>query len=646
MKIVRKNLFVVACLLIVPVEHLFGQEILFSVDGAPVYTDEFIYTYKKNNINNQKGFSKKDIDDYLDLYINFKLRVHEAYQLKLDTIGSLKNEYEQYKQQIKKPYLSDNNIKEELIREAYDRYQEEIRASHILIRVGPEAPPKDTLTAYQKIKKIKDEAVKGSDFSSLAKQYSEDPGGKINGGDLGYFTSMQMVYPFETGAWNTPVGGISEIVRTRFGYHIIKVTDRRASGGKAEVAHIMVRTMVGADSVNKKAKERIFHAYDQLASGFGWNEVCSMYSEDVNTKGSGGVLQPFRNSVMSLPPEFKDQAFSLANPGDLSDPFTTRYGWHIVKLIEKHPLEGLEEMRPEIQNAIGRDERSQLEERAVIARLKTENGFDERQWVKTKLFTFETTDEIRKNIGGDSTMFSIGDRQLKVSDFERHVGRQNKAGGPGLSLPANYEMFVKEQVLEYEENVLEKKYPEFSYLLQEYREGILLFHLMDEKIWSGAGRDSTALLGHYMLHRDDYLWDVRYDCTIFSSLEEEVIRLAYDQLLADSTLEAGALIEKLPENSRTRIDYEKGKFEQGRHAALNKTLSEGNHLLEVGNIWYLLHIENVLPPGHKEFEEVKGLVMSDYQQVLEERWTDELKNKYVVKLHKKGKKEVYKTLVN
>ncbi|MDH5603237.1 MAG: peptidyl-prolyl cis-trans isomerase, partial [Cyclobacteriaceae bacterium] len=256
---------------------LFAQDILFTIDHKPVYSEEFIHVYRKNNINNKDAFSKKDIDEYLTLFINFKLRVHEAYQQKLDTIISLNNEYESYKEQLRKPYLTDQKVTDALLKEAYDRYKFDIKASHILIRVSPNANPDDTLKAYQKIQDIRNMATSGKSFSDLARQYSEDPGGRENGGELGYFSALQMVYPFETAAYNTSVGEISTPVRTRFGYHLIKIEDKKLSAGKIQVAHIMIRNIPN-QSVDEitSTRDKIFSVYDQLKAGYPWDDVCKL----------------------------------------------------------------------------------------------------------------------------------------------------------------------------------------------------------------------------------------------------------------------------------------------------------------------------------------------------------------------------------
>ena len=303
---------------------------LFTVNKKAVTTDEFIYLYKKNHQNKAEDFTSEKIQEYLDLFINFKLKVEEAKARGLDTTQAFIREFNQYKEELRKPYLPDTKLTDSLVRLTYDRMKEEVKASHILINVKPDASPEDTLKAYNRIIEIRNKIKAGEDFGMAASQFSEDPSARSNNGNLGYFTALQMVYPFETAAYNTKVGEISMPVRSRFGYHIIYVADRRPARGEVEVSHIMIRT--GDDKDNEKAKNTIFDLYDQLQGGVKWEELCKQYSEDPGSKDNGGKLRQFGTGAMANIPEFERIAFSLSKPGEISDPFQTQYGWHIIRL--------------------------------------------------------------------------------------------------------------------------------------------------------------------------------------------------------------------------------------------------------------------------------------------------------------------------
>src|SRR5687767_14055445 len=241
---------------------------LFTVNKNSVTVDEFIYLYKKNHQDPQKDFTKEKIEEYLDLFVKFKLKVEEARSRGLDTTKVFLKEFSGYKDELRKPYLPDAKIIDSLVKLTYARMQEEVNASHVLVALKPDASPGDTLKAYTKITGLREKTLNGADFGQLATEFSDDPSAKMNKGNLGYFTAMQMVYPFESAAYETKVGSISVPVRTRFGYHLIKVTNRRPARGEVEVSHIMIRT--GSAKENEKVKDAIFNVYDQLQAGMGW----------------------------------------------------------------------------------------------------------------------------------------------------------------------------------------------------------------------------------------------------------------------------------------------------------------------------------------------------------------------------------------
>src|SRR5688572_8033978 len=246
----------------------------FTVNKKPVTVDEFIYLYKKNHQDLQKDFTNEKINEYLDLFINFKLKVEEAKKRGLDTTKVFLKEYNGYREELRKPYLPDAKIIDSLVKLTYERMKVEVSAAHILISVKPDASPEDTLKTYQKIQELRKKiVVTGEDFGSVASKSSEDPSAKINQGNLGYFTAMQMVYPFESAAYTTKVGEVSQPIRTRFGYHILKVLDRRPARGEVEVSHIMLRIGNGKDTV--KVKDAIFNIYDQLQGGMKWEDLCT-----------------------------------------------------------------------------------------------------------------------------------------------------------------------------------------------------------------------------------------------------------------------------------------------------------------------------------------------------------------------------------
>ena len=279
-----------------------------------------------------KDESQKDLNQYLELFIGYKLKVNKAYKLGLQNSAKYQAELKSYRNQLAKNYFNDTKITEALIEEAYNRLQKEVRASHILILVDENATPEDTLKAYKKIEDIAKRANNGEDFATLAEQFSEDPSAKENKGDLGYFTAFRMVYGFENAAYNTAKGKVSKITRTRFGYHIVKVNDIRPNRGEVTVAHIMILKAKPEDADQGKPEKTINEIYQKIQQGEKFEDLAKQFSEDKSSSPKGGLLSKFGSGQLSSE-EFEEVAFSLAKPNDISKPFQSEFGWHIVKLI-------------------------------------------------------------------------------------------------------------------------------------------------------------------------------------------------------------------------------------------------------------------------------------------------------------------------
>ena len=376
MKITRLLLFVFA--LVQSAVLAQTKDVLFTIDSHPYYTDEFVRVYNKN-LDLVKDDSQKNLDNYLELYIGYKLKVEKAYKIGLHNSTNYQNELKSYRTQLSKNYLSDSKVTNELVQEAYDRLQQELRASHILVLVDENAAPEDTLKAYQKITDVKNRIESGEDFITVAQQFSEDPSVKENNGDLGYFTAFRMVYPFENAAFSTAVGKVSIPFRTRFGYHIVKVVDKRANRGEVTVAHIMIlkpvsvseKPAVNSDDTSKATIEDI---YKKIQQGESFESLAKQFSEDKSSAAKGGLLQRFGSGQLSSE-EFESVAFSLQNKNDISTPFQSQFGWHIVKLIEKHSIRTLADMKSELEDKVRKDERSLLISNSLAKKLRTTNSF-------------------------------------------------------------------------------------------------------------------------------------------------------------------------------------------------------------------------------------------------------------------------------
>jgi len=469
------------------------QRILFKINSTPQWVSEFEKNYLKN-IDIVADSSQKDIGNYLDMYINYKLKVKEAYRLKLDTVPTFIGELSRYKQQLMTPYLKDSTALEKLVKEAYYRTKYEVNVSHILIRLSPTALPKDTLKAYNLISKARKEITDGADFEDVALKYSQDPSVKNNKGRLGYFKAFQMVYPFENAAYKTPVGQISPIFKTRYGYHILKVNDKRLSQGEVEVAHIMLKNKDSVTNVNNKIK--IDSIYNLLKKGAHFSILAKKYSQDAGSSQNGGKLARF--GVGRIVQEFTDEAFALKNEGDFSKPFKTPYGWHIVKLIKKFPVNSFNKLHPQLLLKVKRGDRADLIEESVVNKLKKSYTVTD---YNTALKVFKTNNWYQKKDSLTMPILKVQDSTFTQKDFVIYLSFK------GISKYVSntvYNKFRNRKIIDYYKAHLEKTNSEYATAVKEFKEGLLLFNVMKEKVWDKAKKDSTGLKAFYMLNKTKY----------------------------------------------------------------------------------------------------------------------------------------------
>ncbi len=667
---------------------------LLTIDGKAITKSEFEAVYKKNNGKDMSA-EKKSVNDYLDLFVNFKLKVKEAEQMGLDTLPSFKQELGGYKKQLAAPYLTDKDATDKLITEAYQRMQNEVKASHILVKCAEDALPKDTLEAWhriniiltvasgktasaaqiseyeslvkknaygkakptkadtteanQKINSIKDlVAGKGVDkkkdlFSQAASATSDDVSLKDVGGSLGYFTALEMVYPFENAAYNTPVGEISKIVRTRFGYHILKVYDKRANTGEILTAHIMIKLnkdMKHDDSL--KAKQKIDEVYTKLKAGDKFEDLAKNYSDDKQTGANGGELSWFYERKFPIE-EFSKQAFALQKNGDFSKPFTTKFGWHIVLRKDRRTLPTFEAMKTELKNKVAKDSRSYQSKESFIAKLKKQYMFKEMPKEKEALNKtidstyFQGTWKAEKADKLNKELFSIADKKYTQKDFakflESHQTRRAKSDVT-MTINSQYKNFVDESLIAYEETQLDKKYPEYHNLMQEYRDGILLFDLTDKKVWSKAVKDSAGLEKFYEANKNNYLWDERADVSTYKCANDKIAKEVRKMLEAKKTEKE--ITEKLNKKSALDVSVENVTYLKGENKDVDANWKQGiaPDVKQADGKINIMLVNKLTPKTPKKLAECRGMVTSDYQNYLEKDWIANLRTNHKIDINK------------
>lgn len=626
-----------------------NDPIVMEIDGKPVTKSEFLQIYLKNNPSPK--FDQASLDEYVEMFTKFKLKVAEAEKLGYDTIPKLKKELDGYRKQLALPYLIDSVENQAMVTQAYDRIKNEVRASHILIRVDANASPKDTLAAYNKIMALKARVEKGEDFASVAKMKngSEDPSAASNGGDLGFFTAFQMVYPFEEKAFTTQIGQVSDPFRTRYGYHIVKVTDKRPSRGTIRVAHIMVST--GKDATNEakgNAEKKINEIYDKLVAGEKWESLVSLHSDDANSVKKNGELPTFGSgTTQRMVPAFEDAAFALKEVGQFSKPVKTDFGFHIIKLIEWKEVSSFESMKKELQTKVNKDERSKKTQDAFVSKLKANyhyayKGDKNLKWFNEKLDStyyqgkWTADGKLKSNkalfeLNGETKDFTQQEFAKYLEKNFRGVKRdENK-----VVVAKQYKSWEKAAILQYEESILPTKYPEYRALLKEYHDGIILYEIMQDRVWNKAVKDTAGLRAYFMANQTKYTWQKRLDATVYECLNKD-IAAKVTGMLQNDTINSKHVLDVVNKDSELNLKVKMNKFDIAQTPFLaNKALSKGvNQAYEFEGKFYVVKVAAVLEPGLKEFSEAKGMATSDYQNYLESTWLEALKSAHSVKVNK------------
>lgn len=619
--------------------------VLLTIGDEKVTLDEFERIYQKNN--NETSLNRQTPEEYLDLFINFKLKVKEAEALGMDTTSKFINELEGYRKQLARPYMTDNETREEMMKEAYDRAQYDINASHILIKLPENPTPDDTLAAYERIMEIRDRIINGESFEKVARATSDDASVQRNGGNLNYFTVFSMVYPFETAAYNTPVGEISMPFRSDYGYHILKVNDRRPARGQVKVAHIFIRVPEGMSEDQKEAAyEKAQMIYDSLQMGADFARMASTYSEEPNSARNGGEIPYFGTGRMI--PEFEDACFALEEKGEISEPVRSVIGWHIIKLIDKKPVGTYEEMKPELQEKINRGDRSRVSNQKYIGKLKEEYDFKEDRSALDAVYAAADTTLLsgQWEPGGltenTQELMVIGDRKVTTGEFVSYVASQQRNGvsrDVHSYVDALYDQFVQATVLAYEESRLPEKYPEFRYIYEEYHDGILLFDIMDQKVWTRAVEDTAGLEAFHQAHRMEYMWPERleaYEVTCTADADLDRVVKASKKILkgrwdVTDLNERYCNNDTVPCVTLTRLLVEPGENE--RVDALNRITGPGPVTVEDGVSSFII-LKGIREPEPKTLDEARGQITSDYQNYLEEQWINELREKYPVEVNR------------
>jgi peptidyl-prolyl cis-trans isomerase SurA len=624
-----------------------------TVGGKDVTAGEFIRMYRKSS---EPG-KTQDIDSYLQQYVVFKLKVADAMNAGIDTTKAYKNELNGYRNQLAQNYLTDNQAKEKLLEKTYKRSLTEINAWHILISCPEGAKPQDTLSAWQKASDIRERIMNGEPFEEVARSTSDDPSVKINGGNLGYFTVFQMIMPFEDAAYNLKKRAISEPVRTPYGYHIIKVADKRPSKGKILIAHIMKAAPPGTDEKESKlAEESINNIYKELQSGASFSELAKKYSDHKESATHGGKLAWFGTG--ELIPELSEAAFALSDTGKYTKPVRTIYAWHIIKLLDKKSPGTFEETKSYLESKINQSYLNSLSKKSFIEKLKKEYNFKINQtafnWFVKNTDTLIIKGKAKYNKSDISSgyVYSFANQYLTTKEFAAFIERRGSiivTNDPETFIDKSIEAKVSDHIIKYENSILEKKYPDFRYLMNEFHDGILLFEISGRKVWNKVQEDSTGLRRYYDEHKQNYLTRKGIEAKVYTlkSLKgEKLLKSAFKKYSRKADTDK-LMLSKFNKKGDSLLVINEGKWLKGDDPEMDKlSWTKGPQSAIINGFPSLVVINNVLEPVPLPFEEVQGEMMTGYQEFLENEWIKQLKEKYSVKIYDLVFNEVKKSLNN
>lgn len=609
--------------------------VLMTINGKDIHLSEFEYLYKKNN---QQQVDKESLDQYVERFVTYKQKVADAEAEGIDTLKSFLSEFNGYKEGMVKDFLEDTTVNVRLEKEAYERMQMNVDLDHLMLPLGKDNNENKEILA--RLDSIRTCVLNGEDWGELAKKFSIDPTAARNAGHYGYTASGIYPYSWELVAYTTPVGQISKPFRTDFGNHLIRVNGKRQDPGQVEVEHIMIMTRNLNDSAKAVAKTKIEDLYEAVTNGGAdFEETAKKHSEDKGSATKGGKLPWFGTNRMV--PEFEKVAFAL-NDGEISAPFETQYGYHIVKKLGHKGIPSFTEALPAIKRAISFDERSQMARNTKIEEIKKFYNYKSND----EKFRAYLVKELKKHGQYDSafvsdvlaksnfTIYTYGKNKVPASVLAKKVNPKAKydINSAAANIAAQIEPYANKEILQhYVDNLIEDNM-EYRNLIHEYRDGMLLFEISNKKVWDGASKDTTGLKNFFEANRAKYNWTKPHFKGIILSAKNDSVAQAVKAMIP--TLGQDTLTTTLHKKFASDIKMERMLFGQGENEVVDAVVFGGTD--KTGNEKYPIAfvLEGGVINQPEGVADVKGLVTSDYQDALEQTWLNELKKKYPAKINK------------
>ncbi len=606
-------------------------DVLVTINDSIYNVADFERLYNKN-IDIIADESQKDIDTYFNLYKTYKLKLQQAYALGIDKSPKIEQEFKVYRSELAEKYFINEKELDRLLNEALNRADYEVKASHILINVDEFAQPTDTLKAYNKAVEVRNEILKGLPFEDAAVKYSNDLSAKTNKGSLGYFSVFKMVYPFESGAYNTDIGEISMPVRSNFGYHLIKVYNKRSTSKIKNIAHILVEAK---DINDTEAKKKINDIYKRLTVGDAFYDVAFHFSEDIHSRDKGGDLGVYNEGSLNINGA-SDVLYDLNFKDAYSQPFFSQYGWHIIAVTNIKDKPSKEELKDNYLRKIKSDSRSKILEKDLIAHLKEMYHFKTNEENISETVALLNREElmnqpvVESNPKTEMVLADYSDKKITAKNILDHVysfPRQYAAViNDELLIKKAFDFYSLKKLKEAYNNDLETNFPEFAHNLNEYKEGLVLFELLEQNIWNESAKDTLALQIYYQNNKAKYLQPAHFigEVYVFNNKGDAK---TYHKLLKNNF--------KVKE-----ADFPMVYKYQGRFYMNDKRLPEnldfnslGKNVVKHNNNYYVFYIRDKKSEHQPTYDEVKNQVLSDYQNQFENQYNQELINKAEIKVN-------------
>jgi peptidyl-prolyl cis-trans isomerase SurA len=619
---------------------------LLTFGNNPVSKQEFLNAFNKNSNVEKPG--EKAFREYLELYIRYKLKVKAAYDSKLDKENNQVAELNDFRTQVIDSYMNDETAFRKLINEAAERSKKDIRVAHIYVPLAPGS--KDTVKAWKTVQDAFKELQRGSDFGNVATLYSGDTSVRTNKGDIGFITAFTLPYEMESIIYNLQPGKFSSPYRSAFGYHIFKNISERKALGSVKAAQILFAFPPDvSDGLKAEMKRQADSVYNALNSGASFNELVFKYNTDRVTASTNGEMQEF--GVGRYDATFENAAFALSTPGQLSRPVLTSHGYHIIKLIERIPVDSSDAVLfDRVKAKVEKDPRVQVAKKELTKKILNATGVKKAPVNQKLLFVY--SDSVLQNkkapalpgITNTTVLFSFPKAKVTVADWANylHDVREIPSLSQGKSIPELLEQYKETVATDYYRNHLEEYNPDFARQLKEFKEGNMLFEIMQRKIWDKANADTAGLQAYYIAHRDKYFWGPSADVILFSVNDASIVNEFREKLVKNI-----ADWKNISAAYEGRVQADSGRYELNQLPAEHTaTLKAGSFTPAVTNtaegittIMYIVKTYSEKSP--RNFDDAKGLVLNDYQQLLEEKWIAELKAEYPVKVNEKVLKSLW-----